>query len=236
MNIEGQTALVTGGASGIGEAIAERLAQAGADVVVADIDRSGAKRHRFLEADVTDRAQVERMIEQAEPSILVNNAGGYGAPVFPDAPLGHWEHTMKLNLHAVMLAIHFAVPGMARQGGGAIVNIGSSAGLGLGPHPGPEYAAAKAAVVRLTGSLASLAEHGIRVNCVCPHTVATAAVLARIAELEARGEPLPADLAVELIKPDEVADAVVQLIADDALAGRIMLLRGGQPRRLLETN
>jgi NAD(P)-dependent dehydrogenase (short-subunit alcohol dehydrogenase family) len=233
VHIEGQTALVTGGASGIGKAIAERLVRAGADVIVADIERAAGQPHRFLEVDVTDRADVERMIAEATPSILVNNAGGYSPPVFPDAPPEHWEYTLHLNLRAVMLAIHFAVPAMARRGEGVIVNIGSSAGLGLGPHPGPEYAAAKAAVVRLTASLASLAESGIRVNCVCPHTVGTAAVRDRIAELEARGDPLPADLAVQLIEPEEVANAVIELIGDDTLAGRVMVMRGDEPRRLL---
>jgi NAD(P)-dependent dehydrogenase (short-subunit alcohol dehydrogenase family) len=233
LDINAQTALVTGGSAGIGKAIAERLAREGAHVVVADIDRAAADRGTFLEVDVTDQSAVKRMIEQAEPTILVNNAGGYQAPVFPDAPIEHWRRAVELNLGSVMNAIHFAVPPMARRGGGAIVNIGSSAGLGLGPHPGPEYAAAKAAVVRLTASLESLAERGIRVNCVCPHTVATPAVRARIAEIESRGEPLPPDLAVELIEPDDVADAVVELIADEALAGRVMVLRGGTPRRLL---
>jgi NAD(P)-dependent dehydrogenase (short-subunit alcohol dehydrogenase family) len=87
--------------------------------------------------------------------------------------------------------------------------------------------------VRLTGALASLAERGVRVNCVCPHTVGTSAVRARIAELESRGEPLPPDLAVELIEPEEVADAVIEMIVDDAMAGRVVVLKGGRPRRLL---
>jgi NAD(P)-dependent dehydrogenase (short-subunit alcohol dehydrogenase family) len=140
---------------------------------------------------------------------------------------------MELNLGSAMRAIQFAVPLMAERGAGAIVNIGSSAGLGFGPHPSPEYAAAKAAVIRLTAALASLEERGIRVNCVCPHTVGTSSVRARIAKLESRGEPLPPDLAVELIEPDEVADAVLELIADDALAGRVVVLRGGRPRHVL---
>jgi NAD(P)-dependent dehydrogenase (short-subunit alcohol dehydrogenase family) len=233
MDISGQTALVTGGASGIGRVIADRLARAGAATVVADIDRAGAERGPFLEVDVTDPEAVRRMIDEADPSILVNNAGGYESPVFPEAPIEHWLRTMELNLGSVMRAIHFAVPKMAERRGGAIVNIGSSAGLGFGPHPGPEYAAAKAAVARLTASRAPLARRGVRVNCVCPHTVGTAAVRARIAALEAEGTPLPPDLEVELIEPYEVADAVVELIADETLAGRVIVLQGGRRPRLL---
>jgi NAD(P)-dependent dehydrogenase (short-subunit alcohol dehydrogenase family) len=233
VDIGGKTALVTGGASGIGKAIVDRLAQEGAVAVVADVVRPEAGRGPFLDVDVTDAAAVQQMIEGVAPSILVNNAGGYRTPVFPDAPVEHWQRTMELNLGSTMRAIRFAVPLMAGRGAGAIVNIGSSAGLGFSPHPSPEYAAAKAAVVRLSAALASLAERGIRVNCVCPHTVGTPAVRARIAELESRGEPLPPDLAVELVEPEEVADAVIELIADDALAGRVAVLRGGRPRRLL---
>src|SRR5688572_21497845 len=136
------------------------------------------------------------MVETAERElggldILVNNAGGYDEPVFPDAPIAHWSRALDLNLRAVLLAIHAAVPILEARGGGAIVNIASSAGLGFAPYGGPEYAAAKAAVMRLTASLAWLADRGIRVNCVCPHTVATERVRRTIAELEAAGRPLP---------------------------------------------
>jgi NAD(P)-dependent dehydrogenase (short-subunit alcohol dehydrogenase family) len=248
MDVAGKTAVVTGAGSGIGRVIALRLALAGTAVVVNDIDdatgpetvseiarRDGTA--SFARGDVTSPADVEAMVAHAETlggvDILVNNAGGFPYPVFPDAPLEHWSQSLDLNLRSAMVATHFAVRAMESRGGGAIVNIASSAGLGLAPHPAPEYAVAKAGIMRLTACLAPLAERGIRVNCVCPHTVGTPAVRGRIAELKADGEELPLPLQDVLLEPEEVADVVLELIEDEAMAGRVVALVGGQEPQLL---
>jgi NAD(P)-dependent dehydrogenase (short-subunit alcohol dehydrogenase family) len=185
----------------------------------------------FVAADVTVEADVEALV--ADVDILVNNAGGYDDPVFPDAPLEHWSGALDLNLRAPMLGIHFALRTMERRGGGAIVNVASVAGLGFAPHPSPEYAATKAGLMRLTACLAPLAERGVRVNCVCPYTVGTEAVRRTIAESVAHGRELPPPLQATLLEPAEVADAVVQLVQDDSLAGRVVVLHGGEPPRLV---
>jgi NAD(P)-dependent dehydrogenase (short-subunit alcohol dehydrogenase family) len=240
MVIRGKAAVVTGAARGIGRTIAGRLAREGADVLAADLDPPENPVGPFIATDVTRDDDVRRMISEAEDrfgglDILVNNAGGYETPVFPDAPIEHWSRALDLNLRAVMVGTHFAVEAMTKRGRGAIVNIASSAGLGFAPHPGPEYAVAKAGVMRLTACLAPLAERGIHVNCVAPHTVATPAVRQTIDELQAEGRELPWDLIGTLLEPDEIADAVLELIRDESLAGRIMVCRGGEPPRLLPT-
>jgi NAD(P)-dependent dehydrogenase (short-subunit alcohol dehydrogenase family) len=249
MEISGRTAVVTGAGRGIGLSIARRLARDGAGVLVVDRDRghgdAAVERIRaeggqasLLVADLAVAAGVERMIASAVDDrggidILVNNAGGYAQPVFGDAPAEHWLRTLDLNLRSVMLAIHAALPTLEARGGGAVVNLSSSAGLGLGAHPGIEYATAKAAVIRLTACLAPLAERGVRVNCICPHTVATEVVLETIAALRAAGSPLPPALEDELIDPDELAGLAAELVRDESLAGRVVVVRGGEPPRLL---
>src|SRR5207249_3080592 len=131
-------------------------------------------------ADVAVEAEVAEMVAAAERAfggldVLVNNAGGAEEIPFPDAPTEQWARTIDVNLRGVMLAIQAALPVMRQRGGGAIVNIASLAGVGLGPHDAPEYAAAKAGVIRLTAALANLAREGIRVNCICPDWVDTPA-------------------------------------------------------------
>jgi 3-oxoacyl-[acyl-carrier protein] reductase len=246
-----KNALVTGAGSGIGETIARRLAREGASVVVADIDSRAASRvaselasvgarASFVRADVTKDKDVEAMVEHAREEfgaldILVNNAGGYDDPVFPNAPIDHWTRTLNLNLRAVLLAMHHAIGLMKRSQGGAIVNIASSAGLGFTPHPGPEYAAAKAAVIRLTACLAPLQEEGVRVNCVAPYTVATAAVRRAAEDLATRGAELPPELQAPLLELEAVSDAVMSLLGDDSAAGQVLALAGGRPPQLLTT-
>jgi NAD(P)-dependent dehydrogenase (short-subunit alcohol dehydrogenase family) len=237
MKVDGKNAVVTGGGAGIGEAIAARLAREGAAVVVADVDEEAGRRvaeqigATFAAADVTRDEDAEAIASDVD--VLVNNAGGYTDPVFPDAQLEHWGRALDLNLRSAMVATHFAVRAMEPRGGGAIVNVASTAGLGFAPHPSPEYAAAKAGLMRLTACLASLADRGIRVNCVCPYTVGTAAVRREIAESLAEGRTLPPPLLATPLEPEEVADAVVWLIEDESLAGRVVVLRGGEPPQLL---
>jgi NAD(P)-dependent dehydrogenase (short-subunit alcohol dehydrogenase family) len=136
-----------------------------------------------------------------------------------------------LNLRAPMLATQLVLEPMRRRGGGAVVNVSSTGGLGNAPYESPEYGAAKAGLIRFTTSLAyARADTGVRVNCVVPDWIATERARAELARMT----PEQRDAAPAPIAMEDVAAAVVAFVRDDALAGRVMVLRGGEPPRLLD--
>ncbi|HEV7652935.1 MAG TPA: SDR family NAD(P)-dependent oxidoreductase [Actinophytocola sp.] len=230
MDIHGSAAVVTGAGVGSGLAIAERLLDDGARVALTDLaqtdglaallDRAG-DRAAFVPADLTVDADVERVVDVAAGtfgglSVLVNNAGG-GADVparFPDATPDEWTRTLWLNLRTPLLATQLALPHL-RAAGGAVVNIGSTAGVGADPYEWPEYGAAKAGLIRASACLARV--DGVRVNCVVPDWLATDRALAELAELpETVPPPIPLS---------RLCDAVVDLVRDEDAAGRVVVLR-----------
>jgi NAD(P)-dependent dehydrogenase (short-subunit alcohol dehydrogenase family) len=248
VQIREKVAVVTGAGSGIGRAVARRFAHEGAAVVIADVDEeAGASAVReihsergqaaFVAVDVASEADVLQMIAFAEEEfggldVLVNNAGGVTEPYFPESEPEHWGLAIDLNLRGVMLGIHFGVRAMQKRGGGAIVNISSMGGVGFQPYDMPEYGAAKAGVVRLTASLATLEEQmGVRVNCICPGWVDTPASRRSRAEMtpEEREKLVPS----VLLQPEEIAEAVVMFVEDDTMAGCVMIWQEGEPWQIV---
>ena len=185
--LDGKVAVITGGASGIGDATVRLFVQEGCRVVIADVqDDRGArlagelgKSASYLHADVSQESHVSGAIAHAVSRFgrldcLFNNAGAGGvAGPIEEIPADGFDHTMGVLLRGVFLGMKHAAPIMKRQRGGSIISTASVAGLqaGYGPHV---YSAAKAAVVHLTRSVAmELGESGVRVNCICPGGIAT---------------------------------------------------------------
>jgi NAD(P)-dependent dehydrogenase (short-subunit alcohol dehydrogenase family) len=190
MPFQNQSAIVTGGASGIGKALCEELAARGAVVVVADIRLAGAEsvaaaitalggRASAAQVDVRQAAEVQALVENVVQGhgrldFIFNNAGiGVGGEI-RELTLEHWRTAVDINLMGVIHGVMAAYPVMLHQGAGHIVNIASLAGLVPAPGFGP-YAATKAAVVSLTSVLRAEAESfGIRASVACPGFVKTA--------------------------------------------------------------
>ena len=222
-------ALVTGGGSGIGAAVAHRFADHGFDVTIADIQPDGVARElgaAMIRLDVRDEAQVAPAMEGVD--VLVNVAGIGSTTDAPNTPLDVWEEVFAVNARGTFLCCKHAIPGMRARGGGAIVNVASIAAL-VGLRNRAAYCASKGAVVALTRALA--VDHvadGIRVNAVCPGTVDSPWVRRLVEE---QGESLD-DLRARqpmgrLGTPDEIADAVVYLATAEFVTGTILTVDGG---------
>ena len=233
MNLAGKSALVTGAGSGIGAAVARRLAAAGADVMLADLSLTAVEElaaelgtARALQLDVRDEEQVAPAM--AGLDVLVNVAGIGSTTNAPETPLEVWEDVFAVNARGTFLCCKHAIPGMVERGGGAIVNVASVAGL-VGLRNRAAYCASKGAVVALTRALA--VDHvgdGIRVNAVCPGTVDSPWVRRLVEEV---GESLEALRARQplgrLGTTDEVAEAVEYLVRAEFATGTVLVLDGG---------
>jgi meso-butanediol dehydrogenase / (S,S)-butanediol dehydrogenase / diacetyl reductase len=189
LELEGQVAIVTGAGRGIGRAVATELADDGAAVVVADLDKESAEataeelreagpRTVGIGMDVTRAADRLVMVDRALEAfgridILVNNAGIYREMSPMEITEDHWDEIIGVNAKSVVFCSQAVLPTMLAGRGGAIVNVASIAAKG-GAARGMAYAASKAAVISITSSLAKAhARNGIRVNCVCPGFVDT---------------------------------------------------------------
>jgi NAD(P)-dependent dehydrogenase (short-subunit alcohol dehydrogenase family) len=225
-------ALVTGGGSGIGAAVARRLAGDGLDVIVGDLSRESAEAVAAeigatpVQLDVRDEEQVSRTAPGVD--VLVNAAGIGSTADAPSTELGVWENVFAVNARGTFLCCKHAIPGMIERGGGSIVNIASVAAL-VGLRNRAAYSASKGAVVALTRALAvDHVKDGIRVNAVCPGTVDSPWVRRLVEEV---GESLDALRARQplgrLGTPEEIAEAIVYLLNAEFATGTILVVDGG---------
>ncbi len=251
MNAVGPVALVTGGATGIGLAIALRLARAGYDIAIADIDLAGAERATqavrehgrrsiAVACDVGERDGALRMAEQTMRSLsdidlLVNNAGIIRLGPLVEFAEKDWRDLFRVNVDGVFFSCQAVVPRMVARRRGNIVNIASWNGKLAAPNFGA-YSATKFAVIGFTQALArELAAHGIRVNAVCPGIVAGTPMRAQVErEGQAFGLPPSSERAKtiplgRLATPEDIANVVAFLASDEAsyMTGQAINVTGG---------
>jgi len=240
MRLEGRTALVTGGASGIGAAIARRLAAEGAAVAIGDIDTDRAEAvaseisGQALELDVTSLNSAKAAVESVgRVDVLVNNAGTDQFGFFTQTTPEQWEIVLAVNLRGVLNCTYASMPGMQEAGYGRIVNIASEAGR-IGSKGSAVYSAAKGGVISFTKVMAREgARFGINVNGIAPGPIETP-LLMQAAEFGEIGQKIIENMKEgtqlkRLGSPDEVAAAVAFLASDDAsyVTGEILGVSGG---------
>ena len=245
MRLEGRTALVTGGASGIGAATSRRLAAEGAQVAVCDLNVDQAREvaseihGEGFAMDVTDADSVAQAVLSVNdalgvPAILVNNAGTDEFGFFKDTDEGLWQRVLDVNLLGVLRVTHALLGGMIERGEGRIVNVASEAGR-VGSNGSAAYSAAKGGVIGFTKALAREgARYGVICNAVAPGPIDTPLLNRAPKELGALGQRV-VDVMVgstvlrRMGRPEEVAAVIAFLCSDDAsyVTGQALGVSGG---------
>ncbi len=248
MRLDGKVALVTGAASGIGQAVAKLFAQEGAKVAIADLNDEGGRQTIveiggenvgcYIRADVSSPSAVRALVEETIAKygaidILVNNAAIVVFKRLIDTEPEEWDKVIATNLNSVYLCSRYTIPHMIRQGGGAIINLSSARALATSPLVS-SYDASKGAIVSLTRSMAlEYASHGIRVNCVLPGAVDTPVFRANLRADGNEEDQYRATVAhIPLGRvgvPLDIARAVLFLATDESsyVTGAPFLIDGG---------
>jgi len=249
ISLDQKIAMITGAASGIGLATARRLAEAGANLALLDIDEARGQeavdyvekaggRAIFYKCDVTLNSDCKKVTDEVyrefgKIDILFNNAGVIRRKNAVDLREEEWDLVLNVNLKAVYLLSHHVIPCMVKNGGGSIINAGSGWGLRGGPQA-VAYCAAKAGVVNITRAMAI--DHGkqnIRVNCVCPGDTDTPLLreeALQLGEEESEFMRKAADRPLKRVGiPEDIANAVLYLSSDMSswVTGAILVVDGG---------
>ena len=237
--LTGKVAIITGGASGLGLATAQKFVAEGGRVVVADVNQQSGERlvaelgdqALFKETDVSQPKQVQSLVDFTldhfeRLDIMVNNAGISGAvhQRFLEDDLADFHRVIDVNLLGVMLGSQYAGRYMAKQGSGSIINISSIAGIKPG-LPLISYRAAKAGVIHFTKSIArEMGEYGVRVNCIAPGHIPAAQTFYDMQEMVSRVQPLRRQGT-----PLDVANAALYLAShlSEQVTGLVLPVDGG---------
>lgn len=188
--LENKTAIITGGARGIGRAIAEAFVKEGADVAIADLApeaaagellgvlRSGGRRAMYVRTDVSQEADVRAMVDRVNGEfgrvdILVNDAGIFSQVLLHEMTAEQWDRVINVNLRSVFLCTRYVLPQMLERGSGKIINVGSQLGQ-IGGHEMVHYSASKGGVIAFTKALArEVSARGVNVNAIAPGPILT---------------------------------------------------------------
>ncbi|MCS7133028.1 MAG: SDR family oxidoreductase [Aigarchaeota archaeon] len=244
MKLRDRVAIITGGASGMGFAMASKFASEGAKVAIIDIAEDKAEEAAqkirseggdalAFQGDVTSRGRIEEIVSEVirkfgKIDILVNNVGIYRGKPFWEESLDIWELLFRVNVLGIVIPSQAVVPHMMERRSGVILNISSKAAI-VGEPGHAAYSASKGAVLSLTRAMAvELAPYNIRVNAICPGPTETPLLFATTTE-EDRKRMASRCILGRLAKPEDIANAALYLVSDDSnyVTGQALIVDGG---------